>query len=451
MSDEAHMEVGPGTEREYVTLGRRALAALLDNSVWLFAYLFFFSGVVAALYEGSEEAGFAAVVVYASLWFNYFSFCEWRWGQTIGKNATGSMVVTADGGRLSFGQASMRNLLRLVDWLVIGWVMIASSDRKQRLGDRVAKTVVVRRPKRTGSTMVKAPELAARQIAGGAEPPPVEPPKPEPEPGLPAAPPIATAGEARLGDPARAPEKRPGIRGSLPQITWNLKDTIWGLVGGIVLALISPIIVVPFDPDLESDGALLVAQAIFAVCIFVVPVGIAAAWSRSRLSEAWSRLGFRRFAATAIGWTLLAMFLYYLFAGLFSELILQPEQDDIAGDLGVGDESLIVAISAVLLIAVVAPISEEIFFRGFFYSGLRSRMTIIPAAIISGIVFGLPHAPTGLTAVVPLAVLGGALCWLYEKTGSLWPPIAAHMLNNGLALLILTSDSGTAGLAGALP
>ena len=60
-----------------------------------------------------------------------------------------------------------------------------------------------------------------------------------------------------------------------------------------------------------------------------------------------------------------------------------------------------------MLIAGLAPIAEELFFRGFVFSGLRSRMTMLPAALISGLVFGLVHAPTGITTVVPLAVLGG--------------------------------------------
>ena len=136
---------------------------------------------------------------------------------------------------------------------------------------------------------------------------------------------------------------------------------------------------------------------------------------------------------------LLALFVYYLFAGLFSELVLQPEQEDISSDLGVGDENLLVAITAVVLIVGLAPIAEELFFRGFVFSGLRSRMTMLPAAIISGLVFGLVHAPTGITTVVPLAALGAVLAWLYDKTGSLWPPVIAHVLNNALALAIISS------------
>ncbi len=94
------------------------------------------------------------------------------------------------------------------------------------------------------------------------------------------------------------------------------------------------------------------------------------------------------------------------------------------------------------MIAGVAPITEELFFRGFVFAGLRSRWSLWPAAIVSGLVFGLVHAPTGITAVIPLAVLGIALCWLYDRTGSLWPPVIAHVINNSLALVVISTDSG---------
>ena len=99
-----------------------------------------------------------------------------------------------------------------------------------------------------------------------------------------------------------------------------------------------------------------------------------------------------------------------------------------------------------LLIVGLAALSEEMFFRGFVFSGLRSRMSVWPAAVISGLVFGLVHAPTGITTVIPLAVFGVALAWLYDRTGSLWPSVTAHAINNGLALAILSTDNGFIGL-----
>jgi uncharacterized protein len=84
---------------------------------------------------------------------------------------------------------------------------------------------------------------------------------------------------------------------------------------------------------------------------------------------------------------------------------------------------------------VVAPVAEEFFFRGFFYKALRSRLAVLPAAVIDGAVFGLLHfeGADALLLIPPLAVLGVIFCLVYERTGSLYPVIALHALNNSVA------------------
>jgi uncharacterized RDD family membrane protein YckC len=134
---------------EYAGFWRRSLAALLDNVVWIFFYLWIYVWIVGGAFLASDTAGVVAVIAFFSLWFNYFAFCEWRWGQTIGKNATGIEVRSEDGAQgLDFGQASIRNLLRVIDFFVIGELMVATTKRRQRLGDKAAKTVVVLRTPR---------------------------------------------------------------------------------------------------------------------------------------------------------------------------------------------------------------------------------------------------------------------------------------------------------------
>jgi uncharacterized RDD family membrane protein YckC len=140
-------------EPNYAGFWRRALASLLDNVVWILFYLWIYNAVVLGAFAASDTAGVVAVFAYFSLWFNYFAFCEWRWGQTIGKNATGIEVRSMDySHRLTYGQASIRNLLRLVDFFFVGELMIVTRERKQRLGDLAAKTVVLRRVPQTAAT-----------------------------------------------------------------------------------------------------------------------------------------------------------------------------------------------------------------------------------------------------------------------------------------------------------
>jgi uncharacterized RDD family membrane protein YckC len=137
-------------EPNYAGFWRRVLASLLDNTVWILFLFWIYVWIVEGAFAVSDAAGIVAVLAFFSLWFNYFAICEWRWGQTIGKNATGIEVRSIDRApKLNFGQASIRNLLRLVDFFVVGEVMIATGKRKQRLGDLAAKTVVLRRAPRT--------------------------------------------------------------------------------------------------------------------------------------------------------------------------------------------------------------------------------------------------------------------------------------------------------------
>jgi membrane protease YdiL (CAAX protease family)/uncharacterized RDD family membrane protein YckC len=392
---------------EYATLPRRLLAALIDNLTWLLFYLWIYVFVVAAADLWSSEAAMVAIILYFSLWFNYFSFCEWRWGQTIGKNAVGIEVRAIDRSpRLTFGQASIRNLLRLVDFFLIGWVMIAASPRKQRLGDKAAKTVVLRKAPKT------IPGGRPAAIAGAAAPV-----APQPQPSAPVP-----------SEPGRA----------LPPVPWTLSQTFWLMLAGFAIALISPALVLPFDPDLSSDGALLAAQGLFELSLLFVAIGVASEWRFQPVRQALERLGLRRTVPKDFGLALLTLLVYYIGAAIFASLVLRPEQEDIGGQLGVGDPNILIAISAVLVIAVVAPVTEELFFRGFVFAGLRSRWPLWPSAVVVGLIFGLVHAPTGLTAVVPLAGLGVALCWLYNRTGSLWPCVTAHVVNNGLALLVVS-------------
>ena len=69
------------------------------------------------------------------------------------------------------------------------------------------------------------------------------------------------------------------------------------------------------------------------------------------------------------------------------------------------------------------------------------RLSFPAAALISAAIFGLFHyTGAGSIRVVPqLAFLGFALCWVYEETGSIYPTMAIHALNNALAFALLTS------------
>ena len=81
---------------------------------------------------------------------------------------------------------------------------------------------------------------------------------------------------------------------------------------------------------------------------------------------------------------------------------------------------------------VSAPIIEEIFFRGLLYRALRNRMSILPAVVVAGFIFGAVHGIAyPLNTLPPRMVFGVISCLLYERTGSLYPSMALHGLVDG--------------------
>ena len=95
---------------------------------------------------------------------------------------------------------------------------------------------------------------------------------------------------------------------------------------------------------------------------------------------------------------------------------------------------------AAILIVIIAPIARRSSSAASSSPASAAGCRSLAAAVISGLIFGSVHLTTGnVAAAFQLSVLGGVLAWLYERTGSIWPTIAVHMVNNALAFTILVS------------
>ena len=89
---------------------------------------------------------------------------------------------------------------------------------------------------------------------------------------------------------------------------------------------------------------------------------------------------------------------------------------------------------AVLAIVVLAPIAEELFFRGVVFNAfLRERGPRL-AYLGSAALFAVIHL--SIVALLPIFLLGLALAWVYDRTGSLLAPIVMHAVVNGLSVAI---------------
>jgi uncharacterized RDD family membrane protein YckC len=174
----------------YVGVGRRFLAVVVDgviSIIWTYPFLdidrspgYYHAQMRAGGFVGSFAIGLV-----------YYTAMEGLFGATVGKFATGIRVVREDGTKLEIGAALIRNILRLVDALpyvipyLLGAILVWTSPKKQRLGDRAAKTVVIE-----ASSVGAAPGPGGLPGAGtwtpspmapeGITPPPMPPPPPVP-------------------------------------------------------------------------------------------------------------------------------------------------------------------------------------------------------------------------------------------------------------------------------
>lgn len=88
--------------------------------------------------------------------------------------------------------------------------------------------------------------------------------------------------------------------------------------------------------------------------------------------------------------------------------------------------------------AIISPIYEEVFYRGFLFRWFRTRTNFITASLCSSIIFSIAHIPT--YNVVPVACFTGfVFAYVYEKTESIWPSVFVHGLSNGIMLLLTIS------------
>jgi uncharacterized protein len=220
------------------------------------------------------------------------------------------------------------------------------------------------------------------------------------------------------------------------RLTWSK-----GVIGFLVaiaatffLAAIAGIGVAAAGGDLDDRGFIFVGTLIQDAALIAAAVFITADYGRVSPRT----FGLVPFGRSAFKWLVAAFFAYYALAIVYA-LIFSPPEEELPKELGAEDSVGLAIATGVLLIAV-APVAEELFFRGFLYQAFRNSFGIWPGAILSGLVFGVIHFE--FFKLVQLAILGVILALLFEKTQSLWPPIMLHAINNTLAFIYLMSDSG---------
>jgi hypothetical protein len=179
---------------------------------------------------------------------------------------------------------------------------------------------------------------------------------------------------------------------------------------------------------------------------------VLAAWLALRLSLGHAgpeELGLRRVkrVARAIG---LALLVYLAFLAAQYLLILlfgAPPDQELVTDIK-EEKTTAVLVGFAIMTCVVAPVAEEIFFRGFMFRVFNAKLGPVWGTLLTGAVFGLVHAPNPVIGLVALGVLGAGLCVLYLRVQSIIPGMALHAFNNSITFGITTKlhDAAFAGL-----
>lgn len=140
-------------------------------------------------------------------------------------------------------------------------------------------------------------------------------------------------------------------------------------------------------------------------------------------------------------------FIYYVLVGyglyfLFSFLLIALAQFipgfDTEQEQSIGFEQLgsqLEYFMAFTALVILAPIIEEAIFRGFLFSQLRKNLNFWWTTLVVSLVFGLVHLQWNVG--VDVFALSVILCFIREKTGSIWAGVVIHMLKNALAFSIL--------------
>lgn len=211
-----------------------------------------------------------------------------------------------------------------------------------------------------------------------------------------------------------------------------LAALVLAAVGGLIVDIPALVLGVKITSEHTPPG-LEFADTVVQDIVFVL-TAIMFAQFGGRKVRSW-QFGFRPTPLRrAVGLAALTIVGFLVFSAIWIVALNVKEEDTkLLNALGTNETALLLAASA-LLTTAIAPICEETLFRGYIFAALSKWRGWIPGAILTGVLFGAVHAGSApVEDLVPLGVLGFALCFLYRRTGSLYPCIAVHSLNNSFA------------------
>ena len=149
------LKVGHSHHWQIASVGQRIVAAMIDLSIYIFL-----SFILALIFIKSEDfigdngSGFSMgitmpgyiIVLWLFIWILSISLMEFRSGQTIGKKVLKIKVVKQDFTEATFTNSLVRHLFDIIDiFALVGLFVTLANNKNQRIGDQVARTIVIRK------------------------------------------------------------------------------------------------------------------------------------------------------------------------------------------------------------------------------------------------------------------------------------------------------------------
>ncbi|MDQ3855755.1 MAG: CPBP family intramembrane metalloprotease [Chloroflexota bacterium] len=232
-----------------------------------------------------------------------------------------------------------------------------------------------------------------------------------------------------------------------PRVPWSLTDMALATTGGLVLAFGLVVLTALSFRAFRAVPPAGVQTLLFSVYTYGALALSVWYFVLRRHGASWGALGFGHARGGGVLATLGAvvgvvpvvlvglLMVEALVAALLAVLLgdfTNPQQEAIAPN---GVFAFRDYVPLLIAAAVVAPVVEELLFRGMLYRYLRSRMGMWPAVLLSAALFAVAHVIPVLLPV--LFITGIALALLAEYSRSIYPSIALHALHNAVALTAL--------------
>ena len=219
---------------------------------------------------------------------------------------------------------------------------------------------------------------------------------------------------------------------------WRISDPILvGVVYGIAAlatAFVLALLRVRVFGSYEALSALEVVQPTLQFLDSVLLAAVTVGWLMQRYPQEWTRIwGQRRVRPRTCILALAAGLAAFLLGGPVARWLSTELLSDSIPVAGVQGGALLVSFDALTAI-VMAPVAEELFFRGLLFQAFARRWNVVSAAILSSVVFSLVHVRSLETQSLLIAagvfVAGLVFARLFWRSGTLWAAIVGHMTVN---------------------